>query len=69
MQPEAPAGLAGGGTIGKASMDSMVSPALADLHMSSLMGHDQGNMLYGSINSPLRKTTLFICLIIISSQV
>lgn len=56
MQP----GAAGEGTIGRASMDSTVSPTLADLQMFSLMDYDQANTLYGSINSPLRETRLFL---------
>lgn len=54
MQPGAPTGRAGGGTMG--CIDSTASPTSADLQMSSLMDCDQANTLYGSVHSSLRET-------------
>lgn len=42
--------------MGRANMDSTVSPTSADLQMSSLTDRDQAKTLYGSANSSLRET-------------
>lgn len=42
--------------MGRTSMDSIVSPASADLQMPSLMDWDQENTLYGSVNVSLRES-------------
>lgn len=48
----APTGHAGESTVGRACMDSTVSPTSADLQMSSLMDRDRAN----TINSSMRET-------------
>lgn len=56
MQPGSLASHEGGGIMRRTSMDSIVSPASADLQMPSLMDWDQEITLYGSVNVSLRES-------------